>query len=491
MSRTRRAPLYSAAQVRELDRQTIERRPVSGYALMCEAAAAAWSALRERRPQPGRIDIVCGRGNNGGDGYALARLARREGWTVRVWSLGEPEPQTEAAQAIADWRATGPLEAYRPGCLEGADLIVDAVFGIGLSRAPQGAEAAAIAEIVERRAAAGRAYVLAIDIPSGLAADTGRPLGAAVKADLTVSFIGRKLGLYTGAGPEFAGERVFAELGAETGGTRPLGTLMDAAELAEALPPRARDAHKGRSGHALLVGGDEGYAGAILLAARAALRAGAGLVSVATRSAHAGGLVAAQPEAMFRPCEDATALAPLAARAQAVAIGPGLARQAWGRDLFSAVLARPGPLVIDADGLNWLAQDPRHRDDWVLTPHPGEAARLLGTGVADVEADRLAAVTELQRRYGGVVVLKGAGTLVYGRELSVCPYGNPGMAVGGMGDVLTGLIAAFLAQGLEPESAAGTGVLVHALAGDRAARAGERGLLPGDLINEIRGLVNP
>ncbi len=482
-------PLYSAAQTRELDRQAIERLTVPGYELMCRAAAVTWDALRARRPDARSLDIVCGSGNNGGDGYALARLAHSAGWHVRVWSLGDPRPGTEAAQALADCHASVAPRAYESGCLRDAAIVVDAIYGTGLSRAPQGLAAAAIEDI---RALSGRAWIVAIDVPSGLSADTGQAPGVVVKADLSVSFIGRKLGVYTGSGPDLCGERVFDALAlphnAEVDAS---AVLLDRAMLARRLPPRARGAHKGSSGIVTLIGGDDGYAGAILLAARATLRCGAGLVSVATRQAHAAGLVPAQPEVMFRAVESAGDLAPLIARSRVLAVGPGLGQNDWGRAMWQAALSAGKPLVVDADALNLLAQVPRFRDDWILTPHPGEAARLLGCDVAQVERDRYAAARELSQRYGGVVVLKGAGTVIAGARTSVCPYGNPGMAVGGMGDALTGVIAALFAQGLSLMDAAETGVMVHALAGDAAARKGERGLLPSDVIDALRAVVNP
>ncbi|HEU0197968.1 MAG TPA: NAD(P)H-hydrate dehydratase, partial [Nevskiaceae bacterium] len=242
----------------------------------------------------------------------------------------------------------------------------------------------------------------------------------------------------------------------------------------------------------LIVGGDYGMAGAVLMAARAALRAGAGMVTVATRAEHARTLVAAQPEVMFRPVDKQEDLVPLLERADVVAIGPGLGQAAWGRKLWEAAAERPH-LVVDADALNLLAQVPRRQGEWILTPHPGEAARLLGCSTHDIQADRLAAVRRLAERYGGYPVLKGAGTLVWqGTEVALCPFGNPGMGTGGMGDALTGIVAACLAQGLTPADAAVAGVLVHALAGDAAARTGgERGLLPTDLIDQLRQVVNP
>jgi NAD(P)H-hydrate epimerase len=259
------------------------------------------------------------------------------------------------------------------------------------------------------------------------------------------------------------------------------------------LRPRAADAHKGDFGHVLVVGGAPGMPGAARLAAEAAARSGAGLVSVATHAAHAAVLNNGRPELMVRAVDAPAQLADLLARATVVAVGPGLGRGAWGRALFEQVLESGLPLVVDADALNCLAADPLKRDDWVLTPHPGEAARLLQSASAAVQADRFAAVTELQARYGGVAVLKGAGTLVAGGgvPLRLCALGNPGMASGGMGDVLTGVIAALRAQGLAPLEAACSGVCLHAGAADAlAATRGERGLLAGDLIPEIRRLLN-
>ncbi|WP_428312684.1 NAD(P)H-hydrate dehydratase [Hydrocarboniphaga sp.] len=481
-------PLYGAAQVREIDRRAVAGQTSAGYALMQRAAVAAWRELRERKPDAARIDIVCGPGNNGGDGYAIASLAKNDGVEVRVWAVGEPRPGSEAALACAAWRQLGTVHPYAPGVLDGAGLIVDALYGTGLSRAPVHAAAVAIAEI-----RSSRAWVLAVDLPSGLHADTGQPLAQAVRADLTVSFIGRKFGLYTAQGPDHAGERVFDSLGIDADADiESLAHLLDASELRSALPKRARGAHKGGNGYVLLIGGDSGFAGAILLAARAALRSGAGLVAVATRGEHAGVLAAAQPEAMFRGVDDAGALQPLLKKASVIAIGPGLGQHDWGRAMWRAALETRLPLVVDADALNLLAQTPTRRDNWVLTPHPGEAARLLGRDVKTIEADRLKAARALADRYGGSAVLKGAGTLIAGASgVAVCPYGNPGMATGGMGDTLTGIVGALIAQQLPPETAARIGVLAHARAGDLAAQQGERGLLPGDLIDSLRAVVNP
>lgn len=261
------------------------------------------------------------------------------------------------------------------------------------------------------------------------------------------------------------------------------------------LPPRPRDSHKGANGHVLCIGGDHGSGGAIVLCAQAALHAGAGLASVATRAAHVPPLLARQPEAMAHAIESADALAPLFARATVIAIGPGLGQDAWGRAMLGAALAEAKPLVLDADALNLLAAAPRALPaGTILTPHPGEAARLLGTDVAAVQSDRNAAALALVQRHGVVVVLKGAGTLVVapGRAPRIVAAGNPGMATGGMGDLLTGVVAALRAQGLDAFDAASCGALLHAHAGDLAAReGGMRGLLPSDLLPWLRRCANP
>ncbi len=261
------------------------------------------------------------------------------------------------------------------------------------------------------------------------------------------------------------------------------------------LLPREKSSHKGWYGHVLCVGGDTGYAGAIRLAGEAAARAGAGLISLGTREAHIAAIVQARPELMAHALQQSDDLDKLLERATVIAIGPGLGTREWGERWFSLVCESSLPLVVDADGLNILAKQPCHRDNWVLTPHPGEAARLMLCSVADIEQNRFAATIALQKKYGGVVVLKGAGSCILGRgnhrTLAVCTDGNPGMASGGMGDVLTGVIASFIAQGLDLSGAAELGVCVHSRAADIAAQQGERGLLASDLMTPIRSLVNP
>ncbi|MEJ2686095.1 MAG: NAD(P)H-hydrate dehydratase [Gammaproteobacteria bacterium] len=485
--------LYRAEQVRELDRIAIEEQGIDGYDLMCRAGTAAFAAVRKRWPRAQRLTVLCGPGNNGGDGYVIARLAHEAGLDVAVSHFADPQKLKGAARQAWDSMGRAGVESRDgAGSLPGdADVVVDAMLGTGLQRAVEGPMGDAIEALN-----AGRTPVLAVDIPSGLSADTGNPYGRAVRAAVTVTFIGRKRGLYTAAAPDYTGELVFDDLQvpeAVYGRVERDAELLCSAPLGPLRAPRPRTAHKGENGHVLVVGGDQGTVGAVRMAGEAALRVGAGLVSIATRAAHATLLAAVRPELMPHGVESPADLAPLLERATLVAIGPGLGQGTWGRQMFQTVLASGLPLVVDADALNLLAKAPRTLDNWVLTPHPGEAGRLLGGGARDVQADRFAALGRLLARFGGTCVLKGAGTLIGDANgvVSVCTRGNPGMASGGMGDVLTGTIAGLGAQGLDLPAAARAGVCVHGAAGDRAARAGERGLLASDLIRELRAEVNP
>lgn len=485
--------IYSTDGVRRLDRHAIRNAGIDGYTLMNRAARAALDAASAEFPQARCWQIACGAGNNGGDGYVLARLAMAEGIDVRVVALASPESlRGDAATAWRDFIEAGGTVREWDGAVDpDATLLVDAILGSGLQRDVEGRYAEAVQAIN-----AHPAPVVALDIPSGLSGDTGSVLGAAVRADLTVTFVGLKIGLFLGQGPGHSGRLVFAGLDIP----RECGDVVDPAYrrvddglIADLLPPRPRDAHKGDFGHLLLVGGGTGMSGAVRLAAEAALRCGAGKVSIAAAPGSCAAIAGSCPEAMCYPADEARALEPLLERATAVAVGPGLGTGDWSRGLLEAVLTSDRPTLVDADGLNLLSQQPDRREDRVLTPHPGEAARLLGLSAADVQADRPAALAELVRRYGGTIVLKGAGSLVSSREGPpwLCPSGNPGMAAPGMGDVLTGVVGAFLAQGLTQEQAAAIGVEVHARAGDAAAGHMPRGLLASDLMPALRAGVNP
>ncbi|GFZ98119.1 NAD(P)H-hydrate dehydratase [Dyella caseinilytica] len=480
--------LYTVEQVRALDRRAIDDLGITGFELMNRAATAAFAALCRHWPEARRIVVFCGPGNNGGDGYLLASLAHGAGMAVEVIELSDA-PRGDAALARDTWqRSEGTSRHWQHDApLPQADVYVDALYGTGLNRAPE----ASAANLIQRINASA-VPVLALDVPSGLNADTGECPGVAVRADLTVSFIAAKRGLYTGQAATKVGGLQIDTLGLPEilwQGMPTDATLLEAMHL----PPRARDAHKGDCGHVLAVGGDRGTAGAIRLCGEAALRSGAGLVSIATRNENLIALNSARPELMAHGVHGPQELQPLLDRADVLAVGPGLGQGAWGHALWLTALDSGKPMVLDADGLNLLAREP-HRFDGhvVLTPHPGEAARLLGTTIAQVQTDRFAAARALAQRYGAVAVLKGSGSLVAHPDgrLDVCIWGNPGMATGGMGDLLTGVIAALLAQGCSAWDAARMGVGLHARAGDLAAHHGERGLLASDLLEPLRALGN-
>ena len=472
----------------ELDRLAIDREGIDGYALMNRAGARAFATLMARWPETRAITVCCGGGNNGGDGYVVARLALERGLGVQLIALKSPDELSgEAARAARDWQQTGGKVEPADERLRG-DVVVDALLGTGLDRPVRDD----YARLIEHINDAGHP-VLAIDVPSGLSADTGMPQGTSVQADATVSFIGRKRGLYTGQAGRWCGDRVFDDLDVPTviyDSVEPDAELLEPSRLDQWLPPRAPDTHKGQLGTVLVAGGNAGMAGAPVLAAQAALRAGSGLVHVATRAEHASLAASVQPEIMGRGVEDLDELEGALAAADVIALGPGLGRGDWADAVWRRLVTGDKPLVLDADGLNLLAESTTRRSDWILTPHPGEAARLLETGVPEIQSDRFASVRELAERFGATVVLKGHGTLIADPQgrVAVCPFGNPAMASAGMGDALTGIIASLRGQGLGEFDAACCGVLVHALAGDRAA-AGRRQILASDLIDELESVL--
>ncbi len=486
--------LYRTEQIRQLERVAIDEYSIPAAQLMERAGHAAFEVLRQRWPWCRSIVVVCGSGNNGGDGYVVARLARQAGLSVKVAAVGDPH--TMKTEAAAAWQRayTAGVEIipFQTSLLSGAEMVVDALLGTGLS-GPVGESHLAAIEAINGAGCP----VLALDVPSGIDADTGAARGAAVNATLTLTFVGMKQGFFTGDALEHCGIIELATLGIPDEAYQnavPSARPFDFESFKQLLHPRRRNSHKGAFGHLLVVGGDHGMLGAAQLVSRAAGRSGSGLVSLATRSTHAPMVSAVAPEVMAHGIESACELSSLLERATVVAVGPGLGQGAWGRELFARLAESPLPMVVDADGLNLLAQDPLRRDDWVLTPHPGEAARLLDCTTAEIVSDRFGAATAITAKYGGVCVLKGAGTLVQEGNAAplICSGGNPGMASGGMGDLLTGVIGALIAQGFALPDAAKLGVAMHAAAGDTAARqGGERGMLASDLLPRLRVLSNP
>jgi len=490
--------IYSTAQVRQFDRRAIDEHGIAGFELMRRAGAAAFALLRDRWPQAKGVLIYCGGGNNGGDGYVLASRLREAGLTVRVVAVVGPEQcRGDAAMAVALAKADN-VDIVTMAAMQraefAADVVVDAVLGTGLSRDVAGAQADAIALIN-----ASGCPVLAIDVPSGLDSDTGAVRGNAVRATATLCLGGLKSGLFLDQGPEMRGSLGFAGLGIPTeivADAAPVLRRMAADDLVKILSPRSQIAHKGLNGRVLVVGGSTGMAGAARLAAEAALRCGAGLVHAAVAPASVSAVMAGRPEIMCRGVDQPEELADWVELADVIVVGPGLGRDARAETLCRAVLTSRKPLVVDADALHFVPEHPGRHDNWVLTPHPGEAARLLGRTTAAVQSDRRQAVTAIATRFGGVAVLKGACSLVDGPALSdepiaVCDYGNPGMATGGMGDVLSGVLGALIGQFGLSRATVEAGVLAHALAGDDAARDGQRGLVASDLFPFLRHRVNP
>lgn len=490
-----KSPIYQTAEIRTFEQLAIERFDISGLTMMQRAGKAAFDFLLRRFPTIQHIAICCGSGNNGGDGYMLARIAYERGYKVKVWQIGDHSHlKNEALKAFELCRdANLPMAPLQPQSdFNHADLIVDAICGIGIHDQLSD-EVAAIIDKIEHK----QVPILSIDIPTGVDADTGKICGKAIHATATITFIGLKLGLLTGAGVSYAGEVAFNDLQLPpellaSATAKPVAEIMHLSSYLKFLYSRPRDWHKGLSGHVLIVGGDVGYSGAARMAAEAALRVGAGLVSVATRSENAYFMNINRPEIMCHGVDHSDDLSPLLAKATMVVLGPGIGQSGWAEKLFETVVSSDLPIVIDADALNILAHTQKFKQNWILTPHPGEAGRLLNLSTAEIQGNRLAALLEMTKKYGGVTVLKGAGSLVGALQglPALCDKGNPGMATAGMGDVLSGVIGGLIAQGVPLFDAAQLGVYMHAKAGDLAAKEGERGMLAMDLMPYLRRIAN-
>lgn len=485
-------PLYSIEQVKSIEKAAISGE-TTALDLMVHAGTAAYRTLHKLWPQAKKIAVFAGHGNNGGDGYILAKLVQHAGLDVVVYSIGDTSKLREPAAWAwhTAFHAEVPIIEYSPNITVDADIIVDALLGIGIEGPVREPYLSAINTINH----SGKP-VLALDIPSGLNADTGHHLGVVVDATATETFIGLKPGLFTAEGPAVAGQVFHDGLGIaqeKLADIVPLYEKITTTDLTPLLPKRSRSAHKGDFGHVLIIGGDCGMAGAVRMAAEAAARTGAGLTSIATKPDHADAIAAARPELMCHGINKPKELRPLIEKASVIVIGPGLGRQSWGESMWEAIEETKLPLVVDADALYHLSERPQHQLNWILTPHPGEAATLLGTETSIIQNDRFTAAKKLQERFGGVAVLKGAGTLITDgiQPIAVCGMGNPGMASGGMGDVLSGIIGGLIAQGLSLSEAARLGVLIHSAAADRAAlERGERGLLALDVVKKIRSIIN-
>ena len=483
--------IWHADDLRHAEKEAADSLGITLYELMQRAGEAAFNVACTAYPESSHWLILCGHGNNGGDGYVVARLAVAAGIHVTLLALESDKPLPEEASAAREaWlNAGGVIHATDIVWPEEIDVIIDGLLGTGLRSAPRDPVATLIA-----RANAHSAPVVALDIPSGLMAQTGTTPGAVIQAAHTVAFIALKPGLLTGKARDVTGTLHHNALGLESwlAGQETHVSRVDASLLAQWLPPRRPTSHKGDHGRLVIIGGDHGTAGAIRMTGEAALRCGAGLVRVLTRIENSAPIITARPELMVHELTPQS-LEESLEWADVVVIGPGLGQQAWGKQALQKVENFRKPMLWDADALNLLAINPDKRHNRILTPHPGEAARLLNCSVAEIESDRLLSARRLVKRYGGVAVLKGAGTAVASDEaLGIVDAGNAGMASGGMGDVLSGIIGALLGQKLPLYDAACAGCVAHGVAADKlAARYGTRGMLATDLFCTLRRVVNP
>ena len=484
--------MWPAEAISQLEIAAADSLGISLFELMQRAGEAAFEQITRRWPDARNWLILCGHGNNGGDGYIVARLAQAAGFAVTLLACEGSKPLPPEAQAARDgWLAAGGLiHAANAPWPDKVEVIVDALLGTGLNRPPQAPYDALIAKANQHHAP-----VFAVDIPSGLQAATGTVAGKAIEAAETLTFIALKPGLLTGKARDYVGKLSYHALGLAcwlAGQEAPMARY-DASDLSQWLKPRRATSHKGDHGRLLVIGGDHGTAGAIRMTSEAALRSGAGLVRVLTHKQNVAPLLTARPELMVQELTP-EALDDGLEWADVIVIGPGLGQGDWGKKALKKVENSQKPMLWDADALNLLAISPEKRQNRIITPHPGEAARLLNIKTAEIESDRLHAAQRLVKRYGGVVVLKGAGTIIASQqgELAFADVGNAGMASGGMGDVLAGIIGALSGQKLSLYDAACAGCVVHGATADAiAARYGTRGMLATDLLSELYLFVNP
>lgn len=480
---------HTIRQTRAIEHTATQETNLPGLLLMKRAGLFAFDCLQRNFNDPKTIAVLCGTGHNGGDGFVVAQLALLAGLKVNLMLHGSPDTlHGDALTIYQELLALGvSTSLYSKSLINQADVVVDALFGIGLNRPIIGPLAEQI-EWLNRQ----NKPVLSLDVPSGLNADTGAILGVAIRATYTCTFITRKLGLHTFSGSETAGNVLYSPLfivAKKLQDPAPIAFNHPLQSWIKKLPPRRASDHKGTSGSVCLIGGHRAMMGAIQLAGLASLKMGAGLVKIVTHPEHTVAITQSIPELM---CSPPDALASLLPHAEVVAIGPGLGLDDWSQNLYQQAVTSALPKVVDADALKLLAQTPQKQSNWVLTPHPGEAALLLDTTIANIQSDRVKAIKTLQQKYGGVIVLKGSGSLIYdGERLEICLAGNAGMAVGGMGDILTGAVAGFIAQGLSLWDATCLGVSLHAHAGDLLAQQkGQFGILPSELAFSMNQLLH-
>ncbi len=494
--------VYSRDSILAIEDRVIGGNSRTAFELMKRAGTAAYRVMREQFPGARRVQVIGGSGNNAGDGYVLAALAHEDalatGMEIEIVRVGNlPKPQETASVAYAEAVRSGvSIVTSKDNALR-ADLFVDALLGTGVKGAPKADFASAI-----RQMNASDTPVLSLDLPSGMNPDTGCASECMVQADLTISFIGAKRGMVTGAGKGATGKLIVDRLGLSRSDFRGHSghILINWTDAKSKLPNINLNAHKHALGHLLVVGGDIGMGGAAIMAAESALQVGTGLVTLATRPEHVSAALARRPEMMLLPVRHTpfgpghsttaeTGHPTTEIRYDAIVIGPGLGRSEWGRNLLKWAASTNLPMLVDGDGLALLEDVTKHLS--VLTPHPGEAARMLGCSTHQINQDRYGTVERLARQFNAVALLKGAGSLVAAPSstedrIDICSEGNPGMATAGCGDVLAGIIGGFLAQGVSPIEAARCGACLHAAAGDLAARdLGWRSLKATDILDRL------
>ena len=483
-------PVYSKEQIQTLESDAISQHNIKSYELMQRAGKAAFMLIRQYYPDAKRILVITGGGNNAGDGFVLARLLQQADIectampVVPITKLRGDAMRAQNEYAIHDGDDADPSENL-PEC----DLIVDALFGTGLSRPIEG-EFADIVNAINRTPVP----VLSLDIPSGLSADTGNPLGPTVYANNTITFIGLKSGLITAEARNFTGDIAVDTLNLPDtlfDESKKLGVSISETIVNRLLPPRKQSGYKNIYGHVLIIGGNIGYPNAARLAGEAAARTGAGLVSVATHPDNVAAVASGCASLMVKGIHEPSDLSDLLNKASVIAIGPGLGQDKWAQKIFARVIDSKKPLVVDADALRLLGKNPSQCDHWVLTPHPGEAAALLACSSEDIQLNRSSSALAIQEQYSGVTVLKGAGTLTcFQQQIHFCTHGNVSLATGGTGDVLTGIIAGLIAQGVSLNDAANAGTMIHGQAGELISKHGTRGVLAQDLFPAIYQLIN-
>lgn len=485
--------LYRADQVRLHEEAAAAQMGIDMFSLMQRAGVSIYHHCMSLYPKADNYLVLVGIGNNAGDGYITALSAKSAGKNVTLCAV-EPDREVHGlvSKARNAWLATGgKVIAFEPELIEQADVVIDALLGTGIN----GVIRAEFANIIEALNASS-CPVISIDVPSGLDANTGDSLGECVQATATVTFVGIKLGLTTGAGKQACGNLIFEDLGigkAFSELARSDASALDFKHLA-GLPERKIHSHKGSYGRLLCIGGNKGMSGAIRLSAEAALRTGTGLVKVYAHEDSVLQISSGRPELMV----SSSGLQEALKWATCVVIGPGLGQTQWSKTTFDTVMEycqqSPKPIVIDADALNLMAVNSNYvaLSDCVMTPHVGEAARLLNVAIEEVETNRFNFARQCAQRYDALCVLKGAGTIVDNQTHSwVCRHGNPGMATAGMGDVLSGILGSLMSQGLDANMACQYGVSIHAKAGDIVAQEnGQRGLLASDLFTTLRVLIN-